>query len=194
MDTYVFGQTIFRTYLRSFYKPEVIGSDNIPKEGPVILCCNHISNLDPPFLGCFIERPINFMAKAELFDIPVLKGLLPKVGAFPVKRGMGDKQALRNGLAILKEDNMLGLFPEGTRSKDGELGKGLTGAGFFALRTNAVILPCAIIGPFKKFNKIKLVYGEPLDFTEYRELKKSADEATEYIMEGIRSLIEEHRV
>ena len=192
MDLYTFGQKACGTVLRTLYKPKIIGAENIPETGSVLLCCNHIHNFDPPLLGSFIDRKIHYMAKAELFNIPLLKTVLPKVGAFPVKRGMSDKQAMRMALSILKEGNVLGLFPEGTRSKTGELGKGLTGAGFFALRTDAVVIPSAIIGPYKTFHPLKVVYGAPLDFTEMRADKKSAEEATAYIMDGIRSLIEQH--
>ena len=81
--------------------------------------------------------------------------MLPTIQVFPVKRGMSDKKAIRTGLTLLKEGHVLGLFPEGTRSKTGELGKGLTGAGFFALRTEAAVVPCAIIGPYKSFRRVK---------------------------------------
>ncbi|WP_143521732.1 lysophospholipid acyltransferase family protein, partial [Pseudomonas sp. 2995-3] len=76
-----------------------------------------------------------FMAKAELFETPILKSIIPRLGAFPIRRGMSDRQALRTGLSLLKEGKMVGIFPEGTRSKTKELGKGLAGVGFFALRS-----------------------------------------------------------
>ncbi|MBU8907224.1 lysophospholipid acyltransferase family protein [Desertibacillus haloalkaliphilus] len=192
MDLYTFGKNLFKSYFSVFYRIEVIGADNLPKDGGILLCSNHINNLDPPLVGACAPRRVHFMAKAELFNVPLLKHALPRVGAFPVKRGMSDKQALRSGLSILKENKVLGLFPEGTRSKNGELGKGLAGAGFFALRTDAYIVPCAIIGPYKLFNKVKIIYGEPIDFTEFREQKKSVEEATEYIMNSIKSLIDQH--
>ncbi len=158
-----------------------------------LLCCNHISNFDPPLLGAYIERPIHYMAKQELFEKPLLKTLLPKLGAFPVRRGMSDKQALRTAMNLLKDGQMIGLFPEGTRSKDGILGKGLAGAGFFALRTEATVIPCAIIGPYKRSKPLKLVYGKPIDFSQLREEKASADEATAHIMKHIGLLLEEHK-
>ncbi len=133
MDLYEFGQAVCRSYLSLFYKVKVLGKENIPENGGVLLCCNHISNLDPPLLGAYIRRPIHYMAKQELFDKPILKSLLPKIHAFPVRRGMSDKQALRTGLKLMKDGKMLGLFPEGTRSKDGQIGKGMAGAGFFCI-------------------------------------------------------------
>ena len=132
------------------------------------------------------------MAKEELFSVPVLGKILPQINAFPVKRGMSDREALRKGLEVLKEGKVLGLFPEGTRSKTGELGKGLAGAGFFALRSDAHIVPCAIIGPYKAFKRLKVVYGKPIDMSEIRKNKASAEEATELIMSEIQKLILEH--
>lgn len=193
MGIYQVGQFASRCVLSSLYKVEIVGKENIPQEGGVILCCNHLSNFDPPLLGAYIKRPVHYMAKQELFEKPILKTILPKVGAFPIKRGMSDKQSLRTAMKLLKDGNMLGLFPEGTRSKDGSLGKGLAGAGFFALRTEATVIPCAIIGPYKRFNKLTLVYGEAINFSQMRADKVSAEEATAYIMEHIRQLMEEHK-
>ena len=106
---------------------------------------------------------------------------------------MSDKKAIRTGLTLIKEGKVLGLFPEGTRSKTGEIGKGLAGAGFFALRTDAAVVPCAVIGPYKPFRRVKVVYGKPIDFTEYRKQKVSAEEATEIIMNEIGRLISEYK-
>jgi 1-acyl-sn-glycerol-3-phosphate acyltransferase len=190
MGIYQFGQGVSRLFLSTSYKVEVIGKENIPNEGATILCCNHINNFDPPLLGAYIKRQLHYMAKQELFEMPILKGLLPKLGAFPVRRGMSDKQAIRTAMKLLKDGHMIGLFPEGTRSKDGKVGKGLSGAGFFALRTDATVIPCAIIGPYKSFKPLRLIYGQAIDFSELRERKASAEEATDLIMSEIKQLIE----
>lgn len=192
MNLYSAGQALCRSYLSAFYDVKIIGKDNIPKDEGVLLCCNHIHLMDPPFLGSFIDRPVHYMAKAELFETPILKTLLPKLNAFPVKRGASDKQALRQGLKILKDKNVLGIFPEGTRSETGEIQKGLAGVGFFALKTDAKVVPSAIIGPYKLFQPLKVVYGKPLDFSDLKESKVSSEEATNYIMEAIAELIREH--
>ncbi len=186
---YSFARSVVNMIYKPLYRIETIGQENIPKEGSVLLCSNHISNFDPIVVGITTPRPVHFMAKEELFRVPLLGKLVPYLNAFPVKRGMSDREALRKGLGILKEDRVLGLFPEGTRSKTGELGEGLAGAGFFATRSEALIVPCAVIGPYKALNKLKVVYGKPVDFTEYRKNKISADEATKIIMEEIRKLI-----
>jgi 1-acyl-sn-glycerol-3-phosphate acyltransferase len=190
---YSFAKFVVYRILKPIYRIQVIGQEHFPKEGGVLLCANHIDNLDPPIVGITAPRPVHFMAKAELFSVPVLASIIRNLNAFPVKRGMSDREALRKGLQILKEGNVLGLFPEGTRSKTGELGKGLAGAGFFALRSDAYIVPCAIIGPYKPFKRLKVVYGKPLDFSELRKNKATAEQATELIMEEIRKLINEHK-
>jgi 1-acyl-sn-glycerol-3-phosphate acyltransferase len=190
---YSFVRSAVYGALKPIYRFEVIGRENFPAEGGVLLCSNHIDNLDPPVVGITAPRPVHFMAKEELFNLPVLGKVVRNLNAFPVKRGMSDREALRKGIALLKEGNVLGLFPEGTRSKTGELGKGLAGAGFFALRAPAHVVPCAIIGPYKPFKRLKVVYGKPLDMEEARKNRASADEVTEMIMQEIRQLIEQHR-
>ncbi|MED3788970.1 lysophospholipid acyltransferase family protein [Peribacillus frigoritolerans] len=193
LDFYTFAKNIVKGVLTPSFRVKALGKEHIPKEGGVLICANHIDNLDPPVVGMTSPRDIHFMAKEELFHAPVLKGILPRVNAFPVKRGNSDRESLRKGLKLLKEGKAIGLFPEGTRSKTGLLGEGLAGAGFFALRSDAVIIPCAIIGPYKLLRPLKVVYGPPINFTEYREQKISADEATKIIMEHIGKLISEHK-
>jgi len=187
-----FGQFVCRVFFRIFFRVKIIGEENIPEKGGVLLCCNHIHLLDPPLLGAFIKRKTRFMAKAELFEKPILKGLFQKLGAFPINRGKSDRKALRTALKLLSEGEMIGIFPEGTRSKTGQLGDGLSGVGFFALRSDANVVPCAIIGNYKLFSKVYMVYGEPLQMTSLREKKASADEATEKIMQGIQQIIDEY--
>jgi 1-acyl-sn-glycerol-3-phosphate acyltransferase len=190
---YSFAKGVVSCLLKPIYRIEVIGTEHFPKEGGVLLCSNHISNLDPPVVGITAPRPVHFMAKEELFRVPILKSIVSNLHSFPVKRGMGDRQALRTGLEILKDDKVLGIFPEGTRSKDGKLGKGLSGVGFFALRTNAVVVPCAIIGSYKPFKKLKVVYGSPIDMEEFRQRKASPEEVTDYIMSHIKALLEQYQ-
>lgn len=190
---YTFARSVVASIFKPWYRVEVVGLEHFPKEGGVLLCTNHIHNFDPLIVGISTPRPVHFMAKEEIFNVPVLGNIVRKCNAFPVKRGMGDREALRSGLKVLKEGHVFGLFPEGTRSKTGELGKGLSGAGFFALRTDADVLPCAIIGPYKSLRKLKIVYGKPIHMEELRETKASADQVTELIMSEIHKLIIEHR-
>jgi 1-acyl-sn-glycerol-3-phosphate acyltransferase len=196
MLLYRFIRALFRGFFRILYRWQVVGSDHIPKEGGILVCANHISNLDPPLVGSGMERPITFMAKDSLFKIPVFGLIIRSLGAFPVKRGSGDRGAIRASLEILAEGRALCLFPEGTRSKTGELGKGHGGAAMLALRANSEVVPVAIIGPYRLFRPVKVVYGKPVDLSPYRGQKTNSeiiDKATQDIMDAIRRLIEEHR-
>ena len=194
MNLYPLGKFLISTVCYPLYRIKVIGKENFPKEGGVLLCTNHIDNLDPPVVGITCPRTVHFMAKEELFSKPILKTLLPQVQSYPVKRGMSDRNAFRQTIKLLKDGKVVGLFPEGTRSKTGEIGKGLAGAGFFALKGgDAKVIPCAIVGPYKAFSQLKVVYGEPMDMTPFRERKASAEEVTNAIMEEISKLIEQHK-
>lgn len=193
MNMYQFAKSLVWNVLNPLYRFDIKGLDNFPKSGGILICANHIDALDPPVVGITAPRPVHFMAKEELFQAPILKPLLPKLNAFPVKRGLSDREALRRALAILKNGDVMGIFPEGTRSKNGELGKGFSGAGFFALKGEADVVPCAIIGPYKPFKRLKVVYGEPIIMQPYRDQKASADDVTKVIMDKIQQLLDEHK-
>lgn len=193
MTFYAFARSVVSGIFKPLYRIEAIGIEHFPKEGGVLLCANHIHNFDPIIVGIMAPRPVHYMAKEEIFSVPVLGNIVRKCNAFPVKRGFSDREALRTGLKILKDGHVFGLFPEGTRSKTGELGKGLSGAGFFALRSTASVVPCAIIGPYRSFRKLKVVYGQPIDLDELRKEKASAEQVTELIMSKIDKLKKEHQ-
>lgn len=192
MSFYQFAKTVVKIFLKPKYKVKGSGTENIPKTGPVIICSNHISNYDPPIVGITCPRPIHFLAKEELFKNKIFGYILRKVHAFPIKRGMKDRNALRQGLNVLKDGHVLGLFPEGTRSKTGEIKKGLAGAGFFALRSNAAVVPCAIIGSYQSKEPLNVVYGKPIAMEQIRKDKLSAQEVTDIIMNEIKKLKENH--
>lgn len=193
MNLYTFAKSLVWNVLNPIYRFDIRGLEKFPKTGGVLICANHIHALDPPVVGITAPRDVHFMAKEELFSAPVLKTILPKVHAFPVKRGMSDRDALRKAINLLKNGDVMGLFPEGTRSKTGELGKGFSGAGFFALKGDADVVPCAIIGPYKALKRVKVVYGEPIIMQPYRDRKASADEVTLVIMGHIQELINENK-
>lgn len=193
MLLYRVGKVILFILFKILFRLTVKGKEHFPKEGGVLLCSNHISNFDPPILGVAAPRMIRFMGKEELFRNPFLRKLFVALGGFPIKRQAGDKEALKKGLQILNNDEVLGIFPEGTRSKTGELKPGLAGAGFFALRSNALVVPCAIIGNYKLFRKITVVFGKPIDLEEQRKNKISAKEATDIIMKEIQNILEKEK-
>lgn len=184
---YSFARWVLRVFYSIFYPLDLEGEQYIPKEGPVLLCSNHISLLDPPAVGIWLDRKISFFAKEELFRIPVLKTILHNVGAIPVKRGAGDRKALTKTLEVLKHGGTVAIFPEGTRIKSGMIEEGKKGVAFFALRSGAAVIPTAVIGPYRLFRKTRIVYGPPVDLTAYRDIK-----ANSAVMEEVSNLIMEH--
>ncbi|MBU5443945.1 1-acyl-sn-glycerol-3-phosphate acyltransferase [Paenibacillus sp. MSJ-34] len=187
---YSFCRSLLRLFYRFVFRLQAVGVEHIPKEGPVLLCANHISVLDPPTLGVFLERRIHFMAKAELFKIPLFGQLIRGLGAFPVKRGGVSKESIRTALGILKEGKVMGIFPEGTRGG----GMGKKGAASFALRSGAAVIPAAICGEYKWFRRMKIVYGPPVDLSEFQDNPSaSLEQATDKIMKDINELIRTHR-
>lgn len=136
----------------------------MPKQGKVIVCCNHVSISDPVRLAFTQRRQIFFMSKAELFDNKFLNCLLSSLGAFPVQRGKGDKGALNRAGELLDEGKAIGLFIEGTRSKTGQLLQPKAGAAMLAYMHHAPVLPCCITakggGVPKLFHKCKVSFGQ----------------------------------
>ena len=196
MSFYTFARAVCRGYFAIFHRWQVLGNENVPMDGPVLILSNHISLLDPPSVGSGTDRQVTIMAKEELFRVPLFGGLIRALGAFPVKRGAGDRAALRLALGLLEEGKCLLMFPEGTRSKTGELEEGHTGAAFFALRSQAAVVPAAIVGGYRLFRRTKIVYGKPLDISEFRNSKSNKQtlaDLTEHIMSAIEELIREHR-
>ncbi|HJV46538.1 MAG TPA: lysophospholipid acyltransferase family protein [Bacillota bacterium] len=195
MLLYRFFRALFRILYRVVYRWEIIGLHHIPEGKGVILCSNHIHNLDPPFIASPIKRQVFFMAKEELFGIPIISFLITRFGTFPVKRGQADRASLKRSLQILKEGKILGIFPEGTRSKTGQLGKPLPGAALFALKSDAAVIPVAVIGQWRPFRRMRVVYGQPIELTIYRQNKittESTNEASRLIMEEIQKLLDQY--
>jgi len=156
-------RNILAVLYRIIYRFEISGQENIPQDGGVILCCNHRSNNDAIVLAITQKRPITFMAKEEIFKIPLLGFLLRKIAAFPVKRGTGDIGAIRTAVEVLNSGRMLSIFPEGTRNKTKEkLIEFKAGAVLIAYKAHAQIVPCAISGRFIPFSKIKVKFGNPI--------------------------------
>jgi 1-acyl-sn-glycerol-3-phosphate acyltransferase len=180
MGIYYISRMLVRVFLFLFCRFRVNGRDNLPAVGPVVVVSNHVSMWDPVLIACAFERRVRFMAKEDLFHVPLLGWFLRAIGCFPVRRGQGDRAAIKAALELLQDNEVLGLFPEGTRSKTGELQKPHGGAAMLALKSGACILPVACqgtrpwisrrgIGPFRG------VVGEPLTFPEWRGQRLTTD-------------------
>ncbi len=189
MKLYHFARWFCRIYMKLFYGLEYVGIENVPQEGAIICCANHTSLLDPLMVGCIKKRQFAFMAKEELFHIPLLGKIFYKLNAFPVKRNSGDLGAIKKAMALLKEGHALVLFPEGTRSKDGKLQEAKDGVSLLAKKTGAAIVPCATTGKPRLFHKSKVIYGKPIDVTPYADTK-DLKPLTDCVMSEIRKLME----
>ena len=168
MTLYDFCYLTWPPLFRLFLRMEVFGRENIPEEGPVVIASNHLSLLDPPILGAAATRKIHCMAKSELFKPAWFGALIRKLGAFPVKRGEMDREAIKTGLTILKENKVLAVFPEGTRSKDGELGRAGGGAFMMGVKRKAKIVPACIYGTdisrHPGWPKVRVIFGKPMEY------------------------------
>ena len=193
---YKIFKMLCRIWFGTILGTRVIGVENIPKDGAVILAANHVSNWDPPFLGTFMRREVCFMGKEELFKNPIMAAICRGLHVFPVKRGAADKTAIKTAVKILKDGKCFGIFPEGTRSKTGKLGKAEPGVSLIAAMTKAPIIPAALIITEKIFSKEKffprlaVVYGTPLKLTGSTKDKEALAEFAQSIMKEIARLKE----
>lgn len=156
---------------RLLFRGRTLGNDRVPMQGPVVVVANHGSHLDPPLLGHALGRPVAFMAKAELFGIPLLGPLIRACGAYPVKRGASDREAIRTATARLQDGWAIGVFLDGTRQKDGRVNHPMPGAALLSARSGAPLLPVAIINSHRALGTgqswprlvpIQLRIGEPI--------------------------------
>ena len=153
------------------FKGNLLGRDNIPQKNTFIMVSNHGSLLDPPLLGHALGRNISFMAKAELFKIPFLGFVIRACGAYPVKRGIADKNTIKIACNKLSNNNCIGIFIDGTRQKNGRVNKPKQGAALLAFKNQTLLLPVAIVNSHKLirfkyciplFSKIVIKVGKPL--------------------------------
>ncbi|MBB3109261.1 1-acyl-sn-glycerol-3-phosphate acyltransferase [Paenibacillus phyllosphaerae] len=186
---YVFVRWLLRVFYSVVFRFEAVGLENIPATGPVVLCSNHISNFDPPTVGIKVKRKVHYMAKAELFEIPVFGSLIRALGAFPVKRGGVSKDAIRSAIALLENGGVMGIFPEGSRKAPSGMGK--KGAAMIAMRSHATVIPVAVIGTYKPFRKMIIRYGQPIDMAAFIQDSSSdvLERVTEEIMANIREMV-----
>ena len=179
MKNNIFQQLIYQLVSNLFvlpiykvlFKGHLIGSENIPQKDSFIMVSNHGSLLDPPLLGHALGRNISFMAKAELFKIPLLGFVIKACGAYPVKRGIADKNTIKTACEKLSNNNCIGIFIDGTRQKDGRVNKPKQGAALLAFKNQKLLLPVAIVNSHRLirlkfcipiFSKIVIKVGKPV--------------------------------
>ncbi len=197
MPLYVFARALAKGIVIPFFPYTVKGRDAFPEKGRVVVCCNHLSNSDPIRLACSQRRQIFYMAKAELYKFKPFGFILKKLGAFPVQRGKGDVEAIDTASQLLHKECAVGVFIEGTRSKDGELGKPKAGAVMLAYNNHAPVLPVCItpVGgkKTKLFHRAIVSFGELIPFEDLGIQEGNCVEfrnASRLVMEKIRELRE----
>jgi len=179
------------------FKGHLIGRDNIPQTASFIMVSNHGSLLDPPLLGHALGRDISFMAKAELFKIPLLGFIIKACGAYPVKRGIADKNTIKTACKKLLNDNCIGIFIDGTRQKNGRVNKPKQGAALLAFKNQKLLLPVAIVNSHRlirfKFcipliSKIIIKGGKPVQPPQSSS-RDDLNAVTMHLQEKINNLI-----
>ncbi|MBB1252966.1 lysophospholipid acyltransferase family protein [Streptomyces alkaliterrae] len=186
MFYYVLKYVLLGPLLRLLFRPRIEGLEHVPAEGAAIVAGNHLSFSDHFLMPAILRRRITFLAKMEYFNGPGIKGRLTaaffrSVGQIPVDRSGGAGQAaLREGLAVLARGELLGIYPEGTRSHDGRLYKGRVGVAAMALGAGVKVVPCAMVGTFElqppgrvvpRLGRVTIRFGEPMDFSRFAGLE-----------------------
>lgn len=200
--TYAFGRFFVAPLARLVYRPRVEGRANVPRKGAVIFASNHLSFIDSVAIPVAAPRPVHFLAKSSYFDGWLSRQFFSAIGAIPVERGAGQAalDALDQQRRILEDGRAVALYPEGTRSLDGRLYRGRTGAAFLALQTGAPVVPVGLIGtdlvmpvgarlPTLR-QRVTVRFGEPLDLTRHGPASSGRARrlATDEIMAAIHAL------
>ncbi len=187
---------VFPIY-KFLFKGHLIGKENIPKKGSFIMVSNHGSLLDPPFLGHAVGRNISFMAKAELFKIPILGFIIKSCGAYPVRRGIADKNTIKTACEKLSNNHSIGIFIDGTRQKNGRVNKPKHGAALLSFKNQKLLLPVAIVNSHKLirfkfciplFNRIIIKVGKPVQPPKSSS-KDDLNFVTNYLQKDINNLL-----
>ncbi|MDK0518153.1 lysophospholipid acyltransferase family protein [Streptomyces sp. ML-6] len=207
MFYYVLKYVVLGPLLRLFFRPRIEGLEHVPQDGAAIIAGNHLSFSDHFLMPAMLGRRITFLAKAEYFTGPGLKGRLTaaffhSIGQIPVDRSGKEagQAAIREGLGVLGRGELLGIYPEGTRSHDGRLYKGKVGVAVMAIKAQVPVVPCAMVGTFEiqppgqtipRIKRVTIRFGEPLDFSRYAGLenqKAAVRAVTDEIMYAILGL------
>lgn len=161
-------RTLAWPLVRIVFRLKVVGVENVPKDEGIILCCNHTSMTDIAFLVVTCRRQIYFMGKEELFHNKILGAFFKAMGGFAVKRGSGGGEAIETGVNIIKDNKVMGIFPEGTRSKDGIPKNAKSGIAVIVSKTGAPVVPVSVYreGKLRLFCKATIRYGKPIPAQE----------------------------
>lgn len=172
-------RAILRGILYLSFRVTVEGRENMPSEGGGIVAMNHRSNWDVPVAGLTSPRKLGFMAKAEMFKTKIGNWLFSSLGAFPVQRGKGDISAIKAALSRLKDGQLVAMFPEGRRVKEGRKAEPKPGVVMLAVKAKVPVIPIHISGKYKWFGKIKVTFGKPIYYENFYGEKLAVEELQE---------------
>ncbi len=150
---YLLGYSLSKALAKTFFGYRVIGAENMIEEGPCIIAANHCSYLDPPLVGIACQRAIHYLARKSLLDLPLLGPILPELNVIPVDQKNADRSALMGAIRVVRHGGAVLIFPEGTRSADGELQPARPGLGMIAAKTGAPVVPVHVSGTYTAFPK-----------------------------------------
>ena len=181
---------LVRAFMRIIFKIEIRGSENLPKEGGCMLCCNHLSMWDPVLISCFMSRKISFIAKEELKKVPFVGGVLKGADTIFIKRNTSDLAAIKASMKAIGDGRVLGIFPTGTREKKDPAAKPKSGAALIAAKTGAIVVPVAINATYKIFSKVEVTIGEPIDYSECKGKKMNSEQLDKMAYEIYDKIVE----
>ncbi len=185
-----FIEKILRLVISAIFKVERKGEGTLP-DGACVACINHISMFDPLVVSYAVDRPIRFIGKGELFKIPIVGWYLKSINVIPIKRGSGDIGAVKASLKALKDGEVLGIFPTGTREKKNPNAPVKPGAALIALKAKVPVVPIHINASYKLFSKVTITVGDCVDLSAYQDRKLTQEElaeAAEAIYSDIKAL------
>lgn len=180
---------IFKIFAIILYRPKIVGKENLPKDGGALLCPNHVGNLDAAVIVAMFKRKVNVLAKEELFKNGFLCWIADLFGIYPVKRGKADMQAIKISLTLLKRNELLLMFPEGTRNGMAKGIKPKNGAVLIAATAGKPIIPIGIQGSFKPFTKVIVNIGKPIDYSKLKEEIKDKEQASELTKDLMKEIV-----
>ncbi len=184
----VVRRTVYLLLYKLVFRIKKVNEKNLPADGAYIVCANHVNMLDALAVVCSCKRKVRFICKESMFKVKALGWALKLSDTIPLNREKNDIESMKRSLKALKNGDVLGVFPEGTRKGMEKNLKAKSGAAFFSLKTGTPVVPIGIQGSFKPFTKVKLVFGEPLDFSEYygkEKDKEALEKVTNVIMDNI---------
>jgi 1-acyl-sn-glycerol-3-phosphate acyltransferase len=192
VDFYDVSKATVRALARTVWRARVFGAQNVPMSGPLIVACNHLSYLDPPIMGSLCPRRISYMAKKELFEVPVLGPMIRELGAYPVDRHGSAMAAIRRSLSVLEAGGAVGIFPEGTRNRDGTVAP-QTGVALLAALAKAPVVPACVVGTDRalRLAPVAVAFGAPLSLAADRKAtREDLAKFTSTVMSAIERLTE----